>query len=287
MTITARYLKGLEPDMKIVNSTAELADGCTFVPTMGALHAGHASLFKLARSKSEFVVASIFVNPLQFENSKDLELYPRTPERDAEIARESGVTHLWMPQVDEIYPGSVVKRVAGPIGEIFEGANRIGHFDGVVTVVSRLFDLLKPTQAIFGEKDFQQLVLIKKLVKEDFTNLEIIAAPTIREDDGLALSSRNIRLSESDRKAATVIYRALKAAKESKSLESAREAMRLFCSQEPLFKLDYAEIIDEDNFEIATDSTSKQRAIIAGWLNGVRLIDNMQMNPSTGSTGVQ
>jgi pantoate--beta-alanine ligase len=273
--------------MKIVNSAAELADGCTFVPTMGALHAGHASLFKLARSKSEFVVASIFVNPLQFENSEDLELYPRTPERDAEIARESGVTHLWMPQVDEIYPGSVVKRVAGPIGEIFEGANRIGHFDGVVTVVSRLFDLLKPAQAIFGEKDFQQLVLIKKLAKESFTNLEIIAAPTIRESDGLALSSRNIRLSESDRKAATVIYRALKAAKDSKSLESARAAMHVICSQEPLFKLDYAEIIDEENFEIATDSTSKQRAIIAGWLNGVRLIDNMQMNPSTGSAGVR
>ena len=273
--------------MKIVNSAAELADGCTFVPTMGALHAGHASLFKLARSKSEFVVASIFVNPLQFENSKDLELYPRTPERDAEIARKSGVTHLWLPQEGEIYPEQVAKQVAGPIGEIFEGANRTGHFDGVVTVVSRLFSLLKPAQAIFGEKDFQQLLLIKNLARESFTSLEIIAAPTIRERDGLALSSRNIRLSESDRKVATVIYRALMTAKESKSLESAREAMHLICSQEPLFKLDYAEIIDEENFEIATDSTSKQRAIIAGWLNGVRLIDNMQMNPATGSAGVQ
>jgi pantoate--beta-alanine ligase len=273
--------------MKIVNSAVEMADGCTFVPTMGALHAGHASLFKLARSKSEFVVASIFVNPLQFENSKDLELYPRTPERDAEIARESGVTHLWLPQESEIYPEQVAKQVAGPIGEIFEGANRTGHFDGVVTVVSRLFSLLKPAQTIFGEKDFQQLVLIKKLAKESFTNLEIIAAPTIRESDGLALSSRNIRLSESDRKAATVIYRALTAAKDSKSLESAREAMHLICSQEPHFKLDYAEIIDEGNFGIAMDSTSKQRAIIAGWLNGVRLIDNMQMNPATGSAGVQ
>jgi len=273
--------------MKIVNSAAELADGCTFVPTMGALHAGHASLFKLARSKSEFVVASIFVNPLQFENSKDLELYPRTPERDAEVARESGVTHLWIPQVDEIYPGSVVKRVAGPIGEIFEGANRIGHFDGVVTVVSRLFDLLKPAQAIFGEKDFQQLVLIKKLAKESFTNLEIIAAPTVRESDGLALSSRNIRLSASDRITATVIYRALLAAKDCTTIDAARATMSQICSQEIDFKLDYAEIINEDNFEIATDSTAKQRAIIAGWLNGVRLIDNMQMNPVTGSTGVQ
>ena len=287
MTITARYLKGLEPDMKIVNSAAELDDGCAFVPTMGALHAGHASLFKLAKSKSEFVVASIFVNPLQFENSKDLELYPRTPDRDAEIAREAGVTHLWLPQVSEIYPENVIKKVAGPIGEIYEGVNRAGHFDGVVTVVSRLFDLLTPAQAIFGEKDFQQLTLIKSLAKESYKSLEIIAAPTIRESDGLALSSRNIRLSQSDRIAATVIYRALTAAKESKSLESARAAMHLICSQEPLFKLDYAEIIDEKNFEIATDSTSKQRAIIAGWLNGVRLIDNMQMNPSTGIAGVR
>ena len=140
--------------MKIVNSAAELDDGCTFVPTMGALHAGHASLFKLAKTKSDFVVASIFVNPLQFENSKDLELYPRTPDRDIEIAREAGVTHLWLPQVSEIYPENVTKKVAGPIGEIYEGVNRTGHFDGVVTVVSRLFDLLSPAQAIFGEKDF-------------------------------------------------------------------------------------------------------------------------------------
>ena len=273
--------------MKIVNSAAELADGCTFVPTMGALHAGHASLFKLAKGKSEFVVASIFVNPLQFENSKDLELYPRTPDRDIEIARDSGVTHLWLPQISEIYPDKTVNKVAGPIGEIFEGANRIGHFDGVVTVVSRLFDLLQPTQAIFGEKDFQQLVLIKNLVKESYKDIEIIAAPTIRESGGLALSSRNIRLSASDRKTATVIYSALLAAKDCKTINVARTAMLQICSQQPGFILDYAEIIDEDNFKIATDSTSKQRAIIAGWLNGVRLIDNMQMNPSAGNTGAQ
>jgi pantoate--beta-alanine ligase len=273
--------------MKIVNSAAELADGCTFVPTMGALHAGHASLFQLAKTKSEFVVASIFVNPLQFENSKDLELYPRTPDRDIEIARESGITHLWLPQPSEIYPESVAKKAAGPIGEIFEGANRIGHFDGVVTVVSRLFDLLRPASAIFGEKDFQQLVLIKNLAKESYKNIEIIAAPTIREGDGLALSSRNIRLSESDRKAATVIYRSLLAAVDCEEIDSARDAMRQICSQEPLFKLDYAQIIDEENFAIATDSTSKQRAIIAGWLNGVRLIDNMQMKPSRGNIGAR
>jgi len=273
--------------MKIVNSATELNDGCTFVPTMGALHAGHASLFTKARSQSDFVVASIFVNPLQFENDKDLELYPRTPEQDIEIARNSGVTHLWLPQQSEIYPENFVKRLAGPIGGKFEGSHRVGHFDGVVTVVSRLFDLLRPAKAIFGEKDFQQLYLIRKLAYESFKDLEIIAAPTIREKDGLALSSRNVRLSKTYREAATVIYRALIAAKMSESLDQAREAMLQIAAQEPLFKLDYAEVIDEDDFSIATQSTSKQRAIIAGWLNGVRLIDNMEMNLSSETLGAR
>jgi pantoate--beta-alanine ligase len=273
--------------MKIVTSAAELADGCTFIPTMGALHAGHASLFQMAKAKSDFVVASIFVNPLQFENNNDLELYPRTPERDIELASSAGVTHLWLPQESEIYPANFLKKSAGSIGEIFEGANRIGHFDGVVTVVSRLFDLLRPAHAIFGEKDFQQLFLIKTLAREGYKDIEILAAPTIRESDGLALSSRNIRLNESERKAATVIYRASLAARNNSKIEAARAAMQEICSMEPLFKLDYAEIIDEDNFATATDSTPNQRAIIAGWLNGVRLIDNMQMKPSTVNTGAR
>jgi len=273
--------------MKIVNSAAELDDGCTFVPTMGALHAGHASLFTKARSQSDFVVASIFVNPLQFENGKDLELYPRTPEQDIEIARNSGVTHLWLPQQSEIYPDNFVKRFAGPIGEKFEGSHRVGHFDGVVTVVSRLFDLLRPAKALFGEKDFQQLFLIKKLAGESFKDLEIIPAPTIRESDGLALSSRNVRLNKTEREAATVIYRALIAATKSQTLDQARQTMLQICSREPLFKLDYAEIIDEADFAIATQSTSKQRAIIAGWLNGVRLIDNMEMNLASGNLGLR
>ncbi len=273
--------------MKIVTSAAELADGCTFIPTMGALHAGHASLFQMAKSKSEFVVASIFVNPLQFENKNDLEHYPRTPDQDIEIARRSGVTHLWLPQHSEIYPENFLKKSAGSIGEIFEGADRIGHFDGVVTVVSRLFDLLRPAHAIFGEKDFQQLFLIRKLAKESYKEIEILAAPTMRESDGLALSSRNIRLSKSDRGAAAVIYRALLAARNSLDTEAARSAMQEICAQEPLFKLDYAEIIEEDDFAIATESSSNQRAIIAGWLNGVRLIDNMQMNPSLKSAGAR
>ena len=273
--------------MKIVTSASELDDGCTFIPTMGALHAGHASLFKLAKRKSDFVVASIFVNPLQFENSTDLDLYPRTPDQDIEIAAASGVTHLWLPTQSEIYPENFPKVSAGPIGENFEGANRIGHFDGVVTVVSRLFELVRPARAIFGEKDFQQLALIKELARRSFKEIEILAAPTIRESDGLAISSRNVRLSQSDRTTAVVMYRALLAAKEGKDIASALSTMHQVFKEAPAFKLDYAQIIDEDNFSIATDSTPNQRAIIAGWLNGVRLIDNMQMSPALISAGAR
>ena len=259
--------------MKIVTSALEIDDGCTFVPTMGALHAGHASLFKLAKTKSNFVVASIFVNPLQFDDAQDLANYPRTPDRDIEIAAESGVTHLWMPKEDEIYPAVVNKISAGELGNLYEGANRSGHFDGVVTVVSRLFDLLKPEAAIFGEKDFQQLTLIRAIAK----GVNIISAPTVRDADGLAMSSRNVRLDTESRAAALVIYQGLIAAKDSLNVQEARSQMHKVCATQPLFKLDYAEIIDEKDFSIATDSTLNSRAIIAGWLNGVRLIDNMQM----------
>jgi len=262
--------------MKILTSATQLGEGCAFVPTMGALHAGHASLFHLASSLSETVVASIFINPLQFENSEDLASYPRTPDRDFEIAEAAGVTHLWLPREEDIYPNNFRKLTAGPLGEIFEGRSRPGHFDGVVTVVSRFFDLVRPVYAIFGEKDFQQLTLIRQVSEK----VEIIAAPTIRESDGLALSSRNTRLSESNRNAALVLHRALQAASEAKDLYSARERMQQICEAEISFKLDYAEVIDESDFSIAKDETKSKRAIIAGSLNGVRLIDNMQMKMS-------
>ena len=240
---------------------------------MGALHAGHAELFKLAKSKSDYVVASIFVNPLQFDDPQDLANYPRTPESDIEIAADSGVTHLWLPTYEEIYPADAKKMSAGELGKIYEGENRSGHFDGVVTVVSRLFELLKPKSAIFGEKDFQQLTLIRAIAKD----VEIIAAPTVRELDGLAMSSRNVRLDKENRTAALIIYKALIAASNSANLSEARKHLHDVCATQPLFKLDYAQIIDEHDFSIATDSTLNPRAIIAGWLNGVRLIDNMQM----------
>jgi pantoate--beta-alanine ligase len=259
--------------MKIVTEASELVPGCAFVPTMGALHSGHQSLFKIAASQNKNVLASIFVNPLQFESSEDLAKYPRTPEKDIEMAQAAGVTHLWFPRYEELYPEGFKKVSAGPLGDIYEGAARPGHFDGVVTVVSRLFELAQPQCAIFGEKDFQQLALIKKIK----TDVEIIAAPTIRESDGLALSSRNVRLDPSARKAATVISRALFAATQERTLKSAQTLMLQILSDEATFTCDYAEIIDENEFIPASESTLHARAIIAGWINGIRLIDNMAM----------
>jgi pantoate--beta-alanine ligase len=230
------------------------------VPTMGALHKGHQALIKRARELDKEVVVSIFVNPLQFTEAADLEKYPRTPEADIQIATLAGATEVWFPTFEEIYPNEPVQISAGPIGDLYEGASRPGHFAGVLTVVNRLFEIVKPKAAVFGEKDFQQLWLIKN----HFKKMEIISVPTIREFDGLALSSRNVRLTESDRTAALIISKALK--------EPARMAEIL--ASEPQFKLDYADVIDEQTFQLASDTTKNKRAIIAGWVNGIRLLDN-------------
>jgi pantoate--beta-alanine ligase len=236
-----------------------------FVPTMGALHAGHAALISAARKRSNHVVVSIFINPLQFNDPKDLEKYPRTPDHDRELALAAGASEVWFPTVEEIYPSNPELIKAGPIGEVFEGFSRHGHFDGVLTVVKRLFDLVQPDFAIFGEKDFQQLFLIKQMVRNFNLPIEIIAHPTIREADGLALSSRNIRLSSEDRAKAAIIY---------KALNSSRDQMNAVLASEPAWKTDYATVINPENFK--EEFAPKQLAIIAGWIGGIRLIDNME-----------
>ena len=240
---------------------------------MGALHKGHQALIKRARSMSKEVVVSIFINPLQFENKEDLEKYPRSPERDIQLATLAGATEVWMPDYEEIYPGDIKKLSAGALGQIFEGQARPEHFDGMLTVVNRLFEIVKPTAAVFGEKDFQQLAIIKAMK----SNVEIIAVPTVREFDGLALSSRNVRLSEQGRVTANVIHRALAAARLAPTVAIAQEIIDTTLSTEAGFKRDYAAIIDEDSFEIASNETRHKRGIIAGWIDGIRLIDNMKM----------
>ena len=243
------------------------------VPTMGALHKGHQALIKRARSMSKQVVVSIFINPLQFENAQDIAQYPRTAERDIQLATLAGATEIWMPEYEEIYPDPITKIRASSIADLYEGASRPGHFDGVVTVVNRLFEIVKPEAAIFGEKDFQQLQIIRSMKSA----VEIVGVPTVREFDGLAISSRNIRLSQSGRVSANVIYRAMVAARLAPTIAIAQEIIDTTISTDFGFKCDYAAIINEDDFCLATDTTKQKRAIIAGWIDGVRLIDNMRM----------
>ena len=239
------------------------------VPTMGALHAGHQSLIKLGRNLGEKVIVSIFVNPLQFENKSDLESYPKSFEQDLQIAEEAGAAAVFTPSELDIYPGQIEKIEAGSIGDIFEGKSRPGHFTGVLTVVKRLFDLVQPKHAVFGEKDFQQLFLIKKMVNNLKLPVNVVAAPTIRDSSNLALSSRNSRLSVEDKKVAQVIYQALA----QNNIEDARELIKKVDG----FSLDYLELVDEESFTLATPETRNKRLIIAGWVNQVRLIDNMAM----------
>ncbi len=249
-----------------------------FVPTMGALHAGHESLIRIAKSLENEVVVSIFVNPLQFENPDDFTNYPKTLEVDTKVAEKSGATFVWAPIFEEIYPSDPEIISAGAIGNLFEGVHRFGHFDGVLTVVKRLFDLVQPKFAVFGEKDFQQLFLIKEMVQRLQLPIEIIAAPTVREPNGVAMSSRNSRLSVTERDQASGIYSALKVAAEVNEIDRARAILAKDLHSIPGFLLDYAEIIDEDTFELATDTTVNSRAIVAGWINGLRLLDNIAMS---------
>ncbi len=239
------------------------------VPTMGALHAGHQSLIKLGKNLGEKVIVSIFVNPLQFENKADLENYPKSFEQDLQMAQEAGATAIFSPSESDIYPGQIEKIEAGSVGNIFEGKSRPGHFSGVLTVVKRLFDLVNPKHAVFGEKDFQQLFLIKKMVNDFKLPVNIVSAPTIRDSSNLALSSRNSRLSGEDKKVAQVIYQALT----QNNIDDARKLLEKVDG----FSLDYLEAIDEQSFKLATPDAKNKRLIIAGWVNQVRLIDNMAM----------
>jgi pantoate--beta-alanine ligase len=232
------------------------------------------ALVAAARRAGARVVASIFVNPKQFGANEDLGRYPRREATDAAMLAEAGCDLLWLPGVEPMYPHGFATNVGvAGVSASFDGAARPGHFDGVVTVVDRLFAIAKPDKAIFGEKDFQQLTIVKAMKSK----VEIIGVPTVREFDGLAMSSRNLRLSESGRNVALVIHRALAAAKLAPTVEIAQEILNTTLSTEPGFDKDYATIIDEKDFSLADEGTENRRAIIAGWVEGVRLIDNMPM----------
>ena len=246
-----------------------------FVPTMGALHQGHISLVKEAKSLADQVVMSIFVNPTQFESVEDLAKYPRTLNADIQLAEAAGVDLLWTPDVSEIYPDKYKLIDAGELGRIYEGHSRAGHFDGVLTVVNRLFEIVKPDYAIFGEKDFQQLFLIKEFSKRAHPGIEIISGKTIREDSGLALSSRNVRLSPEEKNSALVISRALEIGSKQQSYAEMKSSVMAELATEIDFKLDYFAIVNPKSLlEVDQSHTGPVQLLLAGWVGSVRLIDN-------------
>lgn len=257
-----------------------------FVPTMGALHEGHLSLMRLARARDAIVVASIFVNPTQFGPHEDLARYPRTPEQDAALLQEEGVDFLFMPSAEEMYPAgfaTLATRIeVTPLGGVFEGAIRPGHFAGVATVVAKLLNVVRPTHAYFGQKDAQQLAVIRRMVRDLDMPVEVVAGPTVREDDGLALSSRNRYLTPEQRRAATVLYRALSSAHRryaagERDGEALRRIMCATVEAEPLAALDYADLVDTATFEPLAEAGPQALLVIAARIGATRLIDNMPL----------
>jgi pantoate--beta-alanine ligase len=267
----------------VVSNARQHGKSISFVPTMGALHDGHLSLVEIAHQQSDFVVVSIFVNPLQFAAGEDFEKYPRTLQEDAEKLSATGVDVLFAPDVDDVYPhGNQITQHAGPVGEAFEGAARPGHFDGMLTVVARLFDLVKPDLAVFGNKDAQQLFLIRRMVENSnhrWNALQVIGAPIIREEDGLAMSSRNRYLSIEERELAQNISRALRAAEATSGTAEARVgAAEQVMATAPAVRLDYVALVNPATFEpIEAGFVGRALLIIAAQVGGTRLIDNLSI----------
>jgi len=256
-----------------------------FVPTMGALHQGHLSLIKKAQSENDLIICSVFVNPKQFNNANDLKLYPKNISLDTILLENAGCDILFAPAVEEIYPNSDSNNISnvnfGNLTKVMEAKHRPGHFDGVVMVVKRLFEIVKPENAYFGEKDFQQLAIIKQLVKKYNFNINIISCPIIREDDGLAMSSRNVNLSQVERNNAAKISKILFEAKDTFLKEGAFETKKWVEAQIqsiPCFKLDYFEFAKSDDLSIEVENNQTNiRAFIAVYVGKVRLIDNIKI----------
>lgn len=254
-----------------------------FVPTMGALHAGHLSLIKASKDENDVTVCSIFVNPKQFNNPEDLEKYPRDRERDFRILKDAGCDIIFIPSEKEMYAHNdyVISFSYGYLEKIMEGKFRPGHFNGVGIVVLKLFNIVNPDRAYFGQKDLQQFVVINKLVDELNVNVELRCMPIIREQDGLAMSSRNIRLSEASRKTASIFNHALEQAEEllsqGKSVDIVKSTIERLFAEQPEANLEYFEIVNsQDLLPLENPQEETKKAVcIAGYVDGVRLIDNI------------
>jgi pantoate--beta-alanine ligase len=267
-----------------------------FVPTMGALHKGHISLIEAAAKDCDVIISSVFVNPTQFNDPSDLEKYPRDIEKDGSMLRSAGCDILFAPAVAEMYSAKELedKRLGiedqswkqghnvdfGIIDKVMEGAQRPGHFNGVAQVVSKLFRIVQPHKAYFGQKDFQQLAVIRSMVKQLDMKIDIIACPILREPNGLAMSSRNERLSQEERSKAAIISRALFAAKDAaprSTPSDLKQMVTAMLATEPLIRMEYVEIVDKDTLVPLKEDESTGNAVlcVAVKLGAVRLIDNM------------
>ena len=268
----------------LIHTRAELAAAraaaggrVSVVMTMGALHQGHRQLMRVARERGDFVIVTVFVNPLQFGPNEDFDKYPRTLAADVEACRAERVDVVFAPDRDEMYPGGspLVTLNAGPMGEILEGASRPGHFSGMLTVVAKLLLLTRADLAFFGEKDFQQLALITRMVHDLEIGVEIIGVPTVREADGLALSSRNRYLSTDQRSAALALSQALREGAEQTDAQSVLEAAGKILADEPGVQVDYLALTDPLLGQPPTDGPA--RLLVAAKVGTTRLIDNVQV----------
>ena len=253
-----------------------------FVPTMGALHEGHLNLVSRAARENDLSSCSIFVNPIQFNNPEDLAKYPRTLDNDLILLEKAGCELVFVPSAEEMYPEPVTKKFDfGPLERVMEGAHRPGHFNGVAIVVERLFNIIGPDRAYFGEKDFQQLRIIQSLVKMEGIPVEIVPCPIVRESDGLAMSSRNRRLSPDERRVAPWIYKTLLFAREHAGKILVPELKKICTAmlEDKSFRVDYFEIAEPLGLQpIATwQETTAAMAFVAAFLGSVRLIDNMNL----------
>ncbi len=253
------------------------------VPTMGALHAGHVSLIEASKYENDLTVCSIFVNPAQFNNPSDLEKYPRTLEHDLEMLQRAGCDVVFAPDRNEMYSqGTTIQFDFGELDKILEGKSRPGHFSGVALVVSKLFHIVQPSVAYFGQKDFQQFLVIKKMVDELKFDLQLKRMPIFREIDGLAMSSRNKRLNESERKNAIVFYECLREAKKllqsQNTISHVKESVKQKCESIQGVRLDYFEMASTENLNTIETVSENAVLLIAGFVGEVRLIDNLLMN---------
>jgi pantoate--beta-alanine ligase len=257
-----------------------------FVPTMGALHAGHMALIEEGRRHARHVVASIFVNPTQFGPEEDLSRYPRREAGDVKMLEEAGCEILWAPDVETMYPGGPEASVeAGPAARGLDGDARPGHFDGVATVVARLFEQVAPDVALFGEKDYQQLLVVRQMVDALGLPVRIVAVPTERDADGLALSSRNLYLTDEERRAARALPRALgeaaQAIADGRPVEEALAKARESLARAGFDPIDYVELRDAETLAPVETAERPARLLAAAWLGQTRLIDNLPVTASS------